>query len=249
MKALEPLTHCKACFASSVDGKLSAPPHLVDENAWVKLGTPKDLERLFRLRDEADVLCFGASTFRAWRTIRRGLTHQADLTNEPPAHVLFTVSWEWDWDSPLFQEWKAHQHDWKPIFIASPEVKDTCIPEAYRSFIHVISLNPKDSEQEQLTHVKHVVESYFANNTAPRWMLEGGGQLFDFFLRANAVDTLYLTMTPQLIGGNAPSLVGGQGFAPNTWRHIEWTAVEHHPPELYLTGRIDTSKKAFFPLP
>ena len=238
MTELVPLKHCRACFASSVDGKLSAPPHLVDENAWVKLGTPKDLERLFRLRDEADVLCFGASTFRAWPSIRRGLRHQADLSLVPPIHVLFTVSWQWDWASPFFQEWEQHQHEWKPIFIASPEAKDACIPEAYRSFIHVIRLNPNDSERVQLACVKQVVEVHLKEVSTPQWMLEGGGQLFDFFLRADAVETLYLTLTPQLIGGNAPSLVGGEGFAPHAWRCIEWTAVEHHPPEIYLTGRI-----------
>ena len=72
-----PLFHrCLACFASSVDGKITANSN--DPNAWVKLGTSADLERLFRLRDTADVLCFGASTFRAWPSVRRGLTHQAE---------------------------------------------------------------------------------------------------------------------------------------------------------------------------
>ncbi len=230
---------CVACFASSVDGKITAPPNHTDPHAWVKLGTPADLERLFRLRDVADVLCFGASTFRAWASVRRGLTHQANPLANPPIHVLFTQSWAIDWHAPCFVEWQTHQQNWSPFFVASTNLPPADLPIEILSFLHPIHLDASHSPAQQLARVKDAVTPFLTPNTLSTWMLEGGGQLFDFFLQAQAVDELHLTLTPQLIGGySTPSLVGGAGFTPSNWASVSWTSVEHHPPELFLVGDV-----------
>jgi riboflavin biosynthesis pyrimidine reductase len=222
--------NCLACFASSVDGKITAAR---SEGEWVKLGNPKDLERLFTLRDSADVICFGASTFRAWPGVRRGLNGQNIPSLMPARHVIFTRSWMLPWESDLFTEWADHP-DWPPILIASPSPMPLFIPDHAREVIEHIHLNDQATEAEQLQQVKESLDIQ-DNQTV---MLEGGGELFSFFLKAEAVTELHLTMTPQLIGGTStPSLVAGDGFRADEWPVVAWTSVEHHPPELYLTGR------------
>ncbi len=231
--------HCVACFASSVDGKITAPPEQSTPDAWVKLGTPADLNRLFRLRDSAEVLCFGASTFRAWASVRRGLTHQADLSLAPPVPVLFTQSWAFDWQAPCFVEWQDHQAQWPPFFVASTNLPPADVPTEILAFLHPILLDATQTPRQQLHAVKRVVSPSLNNPATATWMLEGGGQLFDFFLQAHAVDELHLTLTPQLIGGSTtPALVGGVGFSPESWASVVWRLVEHHPPELFLVGDV-----------
>ncbi|MFN7311575.1 MAG: dihydrofolate reductase family protein [Vampirovibrionales bacterium] len=230
---------CVACFASSVDGKITAPPDPNTPDAWVKLGTPADLNRLFRLRDSAEVLCFGDSTFRAWASVRRGLTHQADASLTPPLHVLFTQSWAMDWQAPCFVEWQTHRKSWSPFFVASTNPPPADLPAEISSILHPILLDATHTPAQQLQAVKTAVDPFLKNAPTATWMLEGGGQLFDFFLQAHAVNELHLTLTPQLIGGiSTPSLVGGAGFSPVSWATVAWTSVEHHPPELFLVGDV-----------
>lgn len=230
---------CVACFASSVDGKITAPVSPDAPDAWVKLGTPADLNRLFRLRDSADVLCFGASTFRAWASVRRGLTHQADPCLAPPVPVMFTQSWSLDWLAPCFVEWQTHHADWSPFFVASTNPPPADLPCEILAFLHPILLNASHTPRQKLQAIKAVVDPFLKNAPNAVWMLEGGGQLFDFFLQAQAVDELHLTMTPQLIGGvTTPSLVGGEGFSPSLWASVVWMSVEYHPPELFLVGNV-----------
>jgi riboflavin biosynthesis pyrimidine reductase len=230
---------CIACFASSVDGKITAPLHPHTPDAWVKLGTSADLNRLFRLRDVAGVLCFGASTFRAWASVRRGLTHQADTSLAPPVPVLFTQSWAIDWQAPCFVEWKTQQARWSPFFVASTNPPAADIPSEILAFLHPILLDATHTPRQQLQTIKTTVDPFLKNPSTATWMLEGGGQLFDFFLQAHAVDELHLTLTPQLIGGiTTPSLVGGAGFSPASWASIVWTSVELHSPDIFLVGDV-----------
>ena len=234
-----PFPRCIACFASSVDGKISAPPQPNNPNAWVKLGTPRDLHRLFHLRDSADVLCFGASTFRAWPSVRRGLRHQANTSLAPPVPVLFTQSWALDWQAPCFSEWHTYRDSWPPFFVASTQAPPASLPSKLREFLQPIHLEASQSPAQQLHAVKTAVNPSLTTPHTATWMLEGGGQLFDFFLHAHAVDELHLTLTPQLIGGtNTPALLGGTGFSPESWATVSWRMVEHHPPELFLVGEL-----------
>ena len=47
-------------------------------------------------------------------------------------------------------------------------------------------------------------------------LCEGGGELCAQLFAARAVDELYLTLVPRILGGaRAPTLVGGPGFSPD----------------------------------
>ncbi len=64
---------------------------------------------------------------------------------------------------------------------------------------------------------------------------EGGGVLVANFFAARAVDELFLTIVPRILGGsNAPTVVGGDGFEPNAIPDGHLLQVEQVGDELFL---------------
>jgi riboflavin biosynthesis pyrimidine reductase len=58
-------------------------------------------------------------------------------------------------------------------------------------------------------------------------------------LKAQLLQTLYLTLTPWLIGGNVtPSLVGGTGFAKGCFPKLQWQSVEQVDTELFIKATV-----------
>ncbi len=67
-----------------------------------------------------------------------------------------------------------------------------------------------------------------------RVLVEAGGDLIYQFLAADAVDELYLTICPLVVGGaGAPSPVDGPGFAASDLRRLRLEAAHRHGDELY----------------
>jgi len=69
-------------------------------------------------------------------------------------------------------------------------------------------------------------------------LLEGGGELHFAFAKERVVDEVYVTITPRLIGGDAPSLLDGKGFLKAD--HVELELVSHRRVgnELFLHYRV-----------
>jgi riboflavin biosynthesis pyrimidine reductase len=70
---------------------------------------------------------------------------------------------------------------------------------------------------------------------------EGGPTLFGQFLAADAVDELFLTLSPQIAGrerdGSRPALVQGVQFMPDTAPWFQMVSVKQHAAYLYLRYR------------
>jgi riboflavin biosynthesis pyrimidine reductase len=64
---------------------------------------------------------------------------------------------------------------------------------------------------------------------------EGGGVLVADLFAARAVDELYLTVVPRILGGvAAPTLVAGRGFDPDQIPDAKLASLERVGDELYL---------------
>jgi riboflavin biosynthesis pyrimidine reductase len=64
---------------------------------------------------------------------------------------------------------------------------------------------------------------------------EGGGILVAQLFAARAVDELYLTLVPRVLGGAAaPTLAAGPGFAPDEIPDATLASLERVGDELYL---------------
>jgi 2,5-diamino-6-(ribosylamino)-4(3H)-pyrimidinone 5'-phosphate reductase len=66
-------------------------------------------------------------------------------------------------------------------------------------------------------------------------LCEGGGALNAHFFAAGAIDELYVTVVPRILGGSqAPTLVGGDGFEPDALPDARLESVERIGDELFL---------------
>jgi riboflavin-specific deaminase-like protein len=66
-------------------------------------------------------------------------------------------------------------------------------------------------------------------------LCEGGGEINARLFEAAAVDELYLTIVPRLLGGaNAPTIVGGPGFPPDGPGDATLGSLERIGDELFL---------------
>jgi len=71
-------------------------------------------------------------------------------------------------------------------------------------------------------------------------LCEGGGVLNAAFFAARAIDELYLTVVPRVLGGsNAPTSVEGAGFEPDALPDARLLAAEHVGDEVFLSYAFD----------
>ncbi|HEY5145987.1 MAG TPA: dihydrofolate reductase family protein [Polyangiaceae bacterium] len=76
-------------------------------------------------------------------------------------------------------------------------------------------------------------------------LCEGGGVLNANLLAARAIDEMFLTIVPRVLGGsNAPTVVAGDGFAPDALPDARLTHVDQVGDELFLTYAFDWSEPA-----
>ena len=205
-------------MASSIDGKITAaqlPP-----TDWVKLGTSADLNRLFTVRNQADAILCGLTTFNAWAGVRWSLNQQVQPEAERIAktHIVLTHSWQFTPEAlEVLEHWQPH---WQP-------------------FIIMASTPPHQAIEALLQAHSNVIWWLEANHGIQTLLVEGGGQVIEQFLKAQRLQALYLTITPWLIGGNTtPSLIGGEGFAKGTFPKVKWESIESEGDELFIHASI-----------
>ena len=82
--------------------------------------------------------------------------------------------------------------------------------------------------------------AWFAGRGVRTLLCEGGGDLAARLFAARAVDELYLTLVPRVLGGaRAPTLAGGPGFAPDGIPDGRLASLEQLGDELYLRYTFD----------
>ena len=201
-----------ACMAVSLDGKI-APAHT---GRFVAIGSKHDLEHLNRLRNEADAVIFGAETFRAWPK-----PHRASDPDLRLHHFIMSRSMDLDPQAELFQ-----QPDF-PVTVFTPNVERVYLPE------HVNRVTLRPGEKAVPFILKHVQSLGFK-----ALLLEGGGQIMHQFIESRALEELYLTIVPKVMGRpQAPGLLGNRMLTAQTeiqvLRHIQ------HEGETYLHLKIN----------
>ena len=73
-----------------------------------------------------------------------------------------------------------------------------------------------------------------ARRGVARLLVEGGGELNWSFFACDAVDELYVTVAPTLLGGrDAPTLLGGPGWRMSEQRRLRLLEVRREADELY----------------
>jgi len=180
-----------ACMATTLDGKIG--PANVDH--FVAIGSKYDMENLISLRDEADGILFGASTFRTWPKVHRGNNPKRNAH-----HFIMSRSLDLDFQAELFQYPEI------PITIFSG-TENITPGQPPPDHVEVISIPDQPGQIDLI--LKHVAQCGVES-----LLIEGGGHILHKFITAQVLEELYLTLVPTVIGNErAPALLGGQRLA------------------------------------
>ena len=214
-------------FASSVDGKINPAPGL-RRGKFMMSRHREDFRRMVALRAQADAILIGASNLRAdnpdlaippdERVARR-----ASGTSEPARIVVTTTGEGITPDQRMFDPALGG----KSIVLHAP-----AIPADVRARLgKVAELVQFTGERVRMTDVL----TWLAGRGVNTLLCEGGGALVAQFFAARAVDALYLTLVPRILGGaHAPTLADGPGFAPDQIPDPTLASMERVGDELYL---------------
>jgi riboflavin biosynthesis pyrimidine reductase len=199
-----------ACMATTSDGKIG--PAGVDH--FVAIGSRHDMENLISLRDEADGILFGASTFRTWPKVHRG-----NNPGKNAHHFIMSRSLDLDFETELFQFPEIPI----TIFSGSDNHVPRRIPPDHVNIVFI----PDQSDQME-TILRHV-----AMCGVKSLLVEGGGHILHKFISAQILDELYLTLVPSVIGDQrAPALLGGQRLTKPP--HIKILSSKQMENEVFL---------------
>jgi 5-amino-6-(5-phosphoribosylamino)uracil reductase len=214
-------------FASSVDGKINPAPGL-RHGKFMMSRHREDFRRMVSLRAEADAILIGASNLRA---------DNPDLAIPPDEHAARQARGAAD-----------------PTRIVLTSNGDGISPDM-RMFdparggpsivVHAASMLP--ATRALLAPVAELAElggnrvaiadllTWLAARGVRTLLCEGGGSLCAQLFAARAVDALYLTLVPRILGGSrAPTVVDGPGFGPDEIPDPTLASMERVGDELYL---------------
>jgi riboflavin biosynthesis pyrimidine reductase len=186
----------RANMVSSLDGAIN-----VDGRSG-GLSSPADKHLFAVLRDLADVILVGAGTVRAegYQAVKRSEARVAwrrerGLT-DVPAIAVVTRSLDLDADSPLFTD------ALEPTIVVTTEAALLSRGADFESNVETITT---PGERVDLAAAIDVL----AERGYRRQLCEGGPSLLGQVAAAGRLDELCLALSPQLVTGLTPGLLGG----------------------------------------
>lgn len=201
-----------ACMASTLDGKIGP----ANTEQFVALGSKHDLDHLIALRDQADAVLFGAETFRTWPKVHRGA-----VKNQVLHHFILSRSLELDINSELFQDTSI------PVTIFTTRGTEN---HKFPPHVELVRV-PEDIPMPFILNYVHSAE-------VESLLVEGGGQVIGQMIESKALQELYLTVVPKIMGQtNAPDLLGGQNLS--TQYRLEVVDSRQVGVETYLHVRFN----------
>lgn len=199
-------------MAPSLDGKI-APAH--KRAPFVMSRHPEDPRRMTALRKAADAVVIGATNL------------YADDPDLAPSSLRVVVTRAGDQVAPEAKMFGDGLGGEAVVAHAST------MPDAKRE-----SLRPKATLVElgrSRIDVARLLEWLSAERGCRTVLCEGGGVLLAELFAARAVDALYVTVVPRILGGaSAPTMVEGDGFDPDAVPDASLGSVEQIGDELFL---------------
>lgn len=219
--------HVTLVLAMSADGKIAD-----QGRSPARFGSEADRTHLERRIAEADGVLFGAGTVRAYGTtlpvrdpelLRQ--RQQRQLTPQP-AHIVCTRTGELDPGLRFFQQ---------PVprwLLTSQKGADAWAGSD--AFERIVTVPEQEDGLDWAIALPMLLEAGLS-----RLVLGGGGELVAALLAVDAIDELWLTVCPLLLGGSkAPSPVDGEGFPANAAPRLELISSEAIAHEVFLHYRV-----------
>lgn len=171
--------------AASIDGKIA----LVGKKA-LKISNEEDVARVHRLRNECDAILVGIETVLADDPKLTVKEKYVDKVKQPIRIVL---------DSKFRTPRNAE--------VMKPNAKTiivTTCTEFKRENVEVIKCGENKVNLNKLMEILH-------EKGIKKLLVEGGSTIIWEFLKNKLVDEMSIFFSPLIIGGNAPSIAGGEG--------------------------------------
>ncbi len=199
--------------AISLDGRINTR-----EGRFINLGTTQDHARMSQLRSQADAVLVGGATFRNWP--HPSLPEGEDLkaVTTPMWNVVVSRSLQFSKLDTFVAEPRT-----RPLFLTGAGPIPAGFPAEYEAY----------TGPEASLPIPWILAA-LKRRGIQRLLVEAGGDLLFQFLAADAVDELYVTLCPLLIGGPTPTLVGGSGFFASELRRLQLLSSEVVGDEIFL---------------
>lgn len=215
-----------ACFAATLDGRIASATNLRD-----RIGTTADLEHLLTVRNQADAILCGGETFRQHANLRKG-NQQANA----PVQCILTQTFNLPPEAKLFQD-SLRSDPPVSVLVFSPQAAPAELKANYPAHIEWLHTGSDDP-------VSYILKT-LRTKGVKTLMVEGGGHVMNMFLQAKAINELYLTVCPLLLGGkDDPGLVTGSGFRVAEAPRTEVLSSEWKGQELYLRLKVSYPESA-----
>ena len=208
-------------FALTLDGQIT-----IDGTSG-QIGSDRDTEMLVALRTRADAVMIGAGTLRAegyGRIIKdpakRAAREELGLAADPIV-VLVSGTLDVPWDADLFTD------------PGGPVVIFTAAEDEPPQGVDGVELVRHDGGVDLIAALRHLRSEHGVRALH----CEGGAELHASLHEVGAVDELFVTHAPKLVGGPGPSLADG---LPERSRQlgIEWLVHEPETDELFARYRV-----------
>lgn len=203
--------------AISLDGRINTA-----EDRTAFLGSKKDHAMMNTLRAQADAVLIGGATFRRWRHPIHPIFDSPQPAHPPLWNVVVTRNLP-ELDAAYLNEPRI-----KPLFLAPAS-------SARRDFLAPVELYSEGGSDIPVAWILNVL----AQRGVKTLLVEAGGDFLFQFLAADALDEMYVTLCPRLIGGvNSPSIVDGAGFTLSTMRRLKLESADVQDDEIFLRYRV-----------
>lgn len=199
-------------FAPSLDGKI-APAH--KRAPFVMSRQPEDPRRMHALRARAQAVVVGATNLRA------------DDPDLMPCPLRVVVTRAGDQVEPAAKIFSREVGGEAVVAHASS------MPEGKRFELGKLATLVELGSAR--VDVLRLLEWLAVERGCKTVLCEGGGVLVAELFAARAVDELYVTVVPRVLGGaSAPTMVEGDGFEPDAIPDPKLASVETIGDELFL---------------
>jgi 2,5-diamino-6-(ribosylamino)-4(3H)-pyrimidinone 5'-phosphate reductase len=203
--------------AISLDGRINTP-----DDRPTRLGSPEDHARMRQIRRLADAILVGGSTFRHWPYP----TFAGDAPSDLPLwHVVVTRRMDAKPSDHFLRERRV-----RLLFLSTKRAaKSADIPGEVEIF-------PGDGNDVPVPWILDVLR----RRGVKTLLLEAGGDLLYQFVVADALDEMFVTLTPKLISGrNTPTLMDGPGFTLDRVKRLHLASAEAVGDELFLRYTVE----------
>jgi riboflavin biosynthesis pyrimidine reductase len=238
-----------ANFVSTLDGVVSYAIKGKSSGSAISGSNPADRFIMGLLRASADAVMVGAGTLQdagansLWTpeyvypdAKRLYAEYRIDALHKPEYPLLVIVSGggKLDLERAIFKTSAM-----RTVVVTTPAGGDelTRRGAATLSSIEVLALNSSSGRIDPLA-ILELLQAQYGVNTL---LHEGGPTLFGQFLAAEAVDELFLTLSPQIAGRSGdsarPAIVQGVEFVPESAPRLQMLSAKANAAYLYLRYR------------